>query len=417
MEQQTGRKAERGKGQNPPSRRYLIRVGEITLKKGNRAWFEKKLKQNIKGAVKPYSSRVTGSSGRFYLETADAPEEEILQRLSQTPGIVSIHPVRRVPKETEAIEQAALELIADQRQHTSDRRYKVEARRSDKGFPLNSYQLACRLGSAAGSRFPDLQVDVKNPDWTLHAEIRDHAYLYCGGRPGPGGLPVGTAGKALLLLSGGIDSPVAGYLMALRGLKIEAVYFHTPPYTSEESTRKVESLAQALAPWNQGIVLHAVPFTEVQVQINRQAPLEETTLHTRAAMMRIAQALAEERGAGALITGESLSQVASQTIESLRFTGSYPPRPVLRPLLGLSKEQILRIARTIGTFDTSTLPYDDCCVLFSPKHPTVRPAYSPTRQNHEALALAPLLDQARQKAARRIFKAAAPPPPFPASSL
>lgn len=391
-------------------RLYLIRVGEITLKKGNRKWFEKKLKTNIKEAMRPFGSRMTGSNGRFFLELAEGdeggPSEElVIQRLSRTPGIVGFHPVRRVPKTLDDIKREARLLVDQQCERTADRRYKVESRRSDKSFPLNSYQLSCELGNTVGADHPELQVDVKNPQWSLHVEIRDHAYLYCAGWEGPAGLPVGSSGKALLLLSGGIDSPVAGYMMARRGVKLEAVYFHTPPYTSQESFDKVKELARRLAPWNHGLVLHAVPFTDVQVEINRRAPLNETTLHTRAAMMQISQRLAGRRKAKGLITGESLSQVASQTMESLRFTGSHTDLPVFRPLIGLDKTDIIQTARKIDTYRISVLPYDDCCVLFSPAHPKVKPDFEATRETHQNLELGELLDAAAEATDRISFPA------------
>ncbi len=364
---------------------YLIKIGEIALKKGNKPFFEKQLKQNIKRIMKPYSCRVTIRNGRFYLETEGLEEGDVLSRLSRVFGITSFTPCASCPKSIEALEKKALEVA---RRNITEKRginFKVETRRVDKSLPLDNYGYSAEIGGRILAAFPELKVNVKQPDWVVHLELREQGYVYGFTQRGPGGLPVHSAGKALLLLSGGIDSPVAGYLMAKRGLSLEAVYFHTPPYTSPESLEKVKNLARILAPWCGGITLHAIPFTDVQVQINRSVPPETTTLHSRAAMMKIAASLAEKRGAKALITGEALSQVASQTLDSLVYTDRSVDMPVFRPLIGMDKEETILISQKMEAFETSIQPFDDCCVLFSPEHPETRPNRDKTAEAWEKI--------------------------------
>ena len=277
-------------------------------------------------------------------------------------------------------------------------RFKIEARRSDKSFFLTSYEIACRLGDVLRARFPELMVDLHHPDWTLNVEIREAAYLYGPETKAPGGLPSGSSGKGLLLLSGGIDSPVAGYLMGKRGLKLDAAYFHTPPFTSEKAKEKVEHLTHILSEYLTGTALHVVPFTETQVRIKERARSEEVTLLMRACMVNIAAIIAEKTGSICLVTGESLGQVASQTPESIRFTGHGTDFPIFRPLIGLDKEQIVSLARKIGTFETSILPYEDCCTLFSPAHPLVRPDYESMVRSFQELEADALLQKAAAEA-------------------
>lgn len=373
---------------------YLIKIGELSLKGGNKHLFVKSLKWNIKNRLKG-GSRFYGGFGRYYLET-DLPKAMVEEVLSCTFGIVGFVEVVRTEKEMSAIQQEAL-IISDQVQRERGRSsFKVEARRQDKSFPLRSYDIACALGKSISEAFPLLEVKVNKPDWILSVEIREKALIYGPQKPGLGGLPAGTAGKGLLLLSGGIDSPVAGYLMAKRGLGIEAVYFHTPPFTSQEARKKVEDLCRILGRYIPGITLLVVPFTEPQLLIKERARESETTLLMRAGMMTLAGELVKERGLGALITGEALSQVASQTVESLRFTNSYAEYPVFRPCIGLDKEEIIEIARRIGTFETSILPYDDCCTLFAPQRPMIRPEFKKMRESFQALNLMESLDKAKE---------------------
>jgi thiamine biosynthesis protein ThiI len=352
-------------------RLFLVKYGEVSLKKGNRPTFMRALRLAIRRRL-PGSS-VYESWHRIYVECRDDDAPAAAEVLRQTFGLVAYGEAVRASKEMPAISDAAATLAASFVAAGLGTRFKVEVRRADKRFPLTSYQIACELGDRILRDVPGLRVDVHHPQWVLAVEIREEAYLYGPESPGPGGLPVGCSGKGVLLLSGGIDSPVAGWMMAKRGLGLEAAYFHTPPFTSDEAKEKVVALTRILAGWDPRIQLHVVPLTAFVARIRERAPEEETTLLMRAGMMRAAGELARRRGVGCLVTGESLGQVASQTVESIGFTGSRTDLPVFRPLCGMDKEEIVGVARRIGTFETSTLPYDDCCVLFSPVHPLIRP--------------------------------------------
>jgi thiamine biosynthesis protein ThiI len=375
-------------------REYLIKVGEIALKGGNRALFERRLEQNIKQKLSGYAPKFRGEHGRFFLTVYDCDKSVVENALGSTFGIVGFAPMWLTDKDMQKIKSKAREIASHLLEERKGPTFKIEARRSDKSFSLNSYQIASELGQHLRDSFPELRVDVRNPDWILSVEIRRRAILYGPTLQGPGGLPVGCAGKAVLLLSGGIDSPVAGYLMAKRGLRLQAIYFHTYPFTSDDARKKVESLAETLAPYLCGIELLTVPFTDVQVHIKENALEEEVTLLMRACMMRIASIIAERSQSVCLVTGEALSQVASQTPESLRFTQSTSHLPVFRPLIGLDKEEIIRLARSIGTYDISILPYLDCCALFSPQHPLIRPDFERIRSAYDTLDIGPLLQQA-----------------------
>ncbi len=352
---------------------FLIRFGELSLKGENRGFFEKRLRRNIRKKLQPYQCDITIQRGRFYLRSSDAPVDAVREVLSTTFGIVGFTRAIRCSKNMEAIRSAALSAVSELVEEHPDSSFKINCRRTDKGFPLRSYDVACEIGGLILDTHPSLRVDVKKPDWALGIEIRDAAYIYGKMEKGPGGLPVSCAGRGVLMLSGGIDSPVAGYMMAKRAIKLDAVYFHAYPYTSDEALEKVKTLASLIAPFTGGIRLHVIPFTEAQLNMKKRGRSEEITLHMRAAMVQISEMTALEIGARSLITGEALSQVASQTIESLTYTGSFSGMPILRPLIGLDKEEIITIARKIGTFETSILPYEDCCTIFSPKHPLVHP--------------------------------------------
>ena len=353
---------------------YLIRLGEISLKGLNRNFFEKKLKNNIKLKIHPYRSLLTREKGRFYLYVSkDCPEEIILKTLRTTFGVVGFSKALVCDKDWNQIVANAKALIENEPFADGTGTFKVECRRGDKNFFMNSYQIESELGGVVLDRYPDMKVKVKNPEKELRVEIRDKAYMYTSPIPGPGGLPVGTAGKGLLLLSGGIDSPVAGWRMAKRGLKQDCLYFHAYAYTSDRALQKVKDLARIIAPYNQGTNLVVVNFTECELWIKDHSKEEEHTLMMRACMMKVANMIAKARECKVLVTGEALGQVASQTLESMCFTNSMSELPVLRPLVAMDKEEIISTARQIGTFETSILPYDDCCVIFSPKHPLVRP--------------------------------------------
>ncbi|MGI6432829.1 MAG: tRNA uracil 4-sulfurtransferase ThiI [Sphaerochaetaceae bacterium] len=374
---------------------YLVKLGEISLKGLNRDFFEKRLKQNIKAKLRPYHSQFTSQKGRLFIRVDPlAPFELVQKAITTSFGVVGVARALVCAKEMNQIIETALTLSTQGRFAQGCRTFKVESVRSDKSFPLTSYQISSTLGHHILEAQPHLKVDVKKPDCTLYVEIRDKAYLYASFENGPGGLPVGTAGRALTLLSGGIDSPVAAYMMAKRGLRQEAVYFHAYPYTSDEAKEKVKKLATILSPYLGGVHLHIIPFTNAQLHLKANGAPEEQTLLMRAAMMSLSCQLALERRCAALVTGEALSQVASQTLESLAFTNSVSNLLVFRPLVGMDKQEIVHISRTIGTYETSILPYDDCCTIFSPKHPLVRPNSEKLHDSYQKLAIEPLLQEA-----------------------
>jgi len=357
---------------------WLIKVGEITLKKGNRAFFERLLKENIRKKLKLYSdtpgnrSKISGRAGRFFLET-DCSDIHVTRILETTPGVVGFSKTLRVAKNMEDLAKASEKLTHVCMGANLGNRFKLEVRRSDKSLALDSYGYARELGSMLLKKISKLKVDVHEPDFIIHIELREWGYVYSTQNSGPGGLPVGSSGCGMLLLSGGIDSPVAGYMMAKRGMKLRATHFHTPPYTSNEALKKVKRLAALLAPWCGGLTLILVPFTQCQIHIRKSVHPSAITLHSRACMMMIAEKLSEENYCRVLITGESLGQVASQTQESMSFTEAATAMSVFRPLIGLDKEEIVALARHIGTFETAIEPFEDCCTLFSSEKPLTRP--------------------------------------------
>ncbi len=383
---------------------YLIKIGELTLKKGNRAAFEKQLKFNIKRKLRGTDTLITIRKGRFFLEGSTEDKKRIERTLATTPGIIGYTVAYKVEKNMDAIRRTALSIGNELIETGKGNTFKIESRRADKSFPLTSYEISASTGEFLLDSIAGLTVDVHHPQWKISIEIRDYAYVYGDENKGVGGLPVGSAGKGMLLLSGGIDSPVAGYLMAKRGLRLDAVYFHAYPYTSDEALEKVKTLAERLAVFTGGLNLLVVPFTGFQLLLTKKAREEEITLLMRAGMVVIADILAKERNAGCLITGESLSQVASQTMESISYTGSNTALPVFRPLIGMDKEWIIRTGRTIGTYETSILPFDDCCTIFSPKHPLVKPDRTKLTESFLRLEAQSLLEEAARKSERIYFK-------------
>jgi tRNA uracil 4-sulfurtransferase len=379
---------------------FLVKYGEIALKKRNRGAFVKSLKDSILAKLPALQLSVNETFHRVFVRFDPAEKEAVASALGRTFGVVSFCEAVRVDNDMLAIEAAACRLAERYIAEGQGIRFKAEVRRAEKTFPHTSYEVACRIGEVLLDRFPALKVDVHAPDWVLNVEIRERAYLYGPSRGGPSGLPSGSSGKGLLLLSGGIDSPVAGWMMAKRGMRIEAVYFHSAPFTSEKAREKVETLAGMLDAWAPGIVLHVVPFTPVIARIKEKAKEEELTLLMRACMMRFSTLLAGQSGAMCLITGESLGQVASQTVESMHFTGSLTDLPVFRPLVGMNKEEIIETARKIGTFETSNLPYADCCVLFSPTRPLIHPDARKMLRAYNALDVEGLLGEAMAKTER-----------------
>lgn len=374
---------------------YLLKLGEISLKGLNRDFFEKKLKNNIKHKLKGYHTICKKQKGRMYFYIAnECPEEKIEKALSTTFGVVGYSRSINCAKNWEAIVSVAKKLIEDAPFSSGIGNFKVETRRADKSFPMTSYEISGELGGIVLDRYPEMAVKVKNPEKVLFCEIRDQAYLYTSPKPGLGGLPTGTAGKGLLLLSGGIDSPVAGFRMAKRGLSQDCLYFHAYPYTSDQALQKVKDLAYLISPYLQGTRLYVINFTEIELWIKDNSNEEEHTLMMRAAMLKCANKVAEMAKAKAIVTGEALSQVASQTLDSLCFTNSMSKLPVLRPLIGMDKQEIVDTSVKIGTYETSILPYDDCCVIFSPKHPKVRPDVIEETEAYEKMNINDLVDKA-----------------------
>lgn len=380
----------------------LIRYGEIGLKGRNRPAFERRLADRVRLALKPVGGRVWREHGRLFAE-APVGWAEMQRRLEGVFGIVSFSPVRRVPLDLDAVIAAARDEL---RGALSDRppgpaTFRVAARRANKRFPYQSMDINRRVGAALLADPPPgrgLAVDLGDPDVTVHIEVRDDAaYVFARTAAGPGGLPVGSSGRALALLSGGIDSPVAVWMMMKRGVQVDAVHFHSYPFTSDRSREKVVDLARILARYGGPLNLHVVHFTDVQTAISRHCPPQWIVTIMRRMMFRIAERLAAQHGALALVTGESVGQVASQTLESLQTIGEVAALPVLRPLVGFDKTEIVEMARRIGTYETSILPYQDCCALFVPKNPVTRPRPEQARAVEAPLDIEPLIAGALER--------------------
>ncbi|MFP3040646.1 tRNA 4-thiouridine(8) synthase ThiI [Treponema primitia] len=372
---------------------YLLKLGELTLKGGNRADFEQILKRNLRDLLRGSRASLETTHGRYYVRCLSEGEAQVEDALNHLMGISGWAKTRIAEKAIEAV-CAACVSEAKTLFEGGVRSFKINARRTDKSFPMDSYNIACRAGDAVTEALPELQVDVRHPQGTIAVEIRERAYIYGFGHKGGGGLPVGTAGRGMLLLSGGIDSPVAGYMMASRGMKIDAVYFHAYPYTSEEARQKAIDLAGIVGRFSLGIRLYTVGYTELQMRIKECAPEAWATVLLRMAMMEGAERIAKIRRSKCLITGESLSQVASQTVENITCTQSRLRIPVLRPLIGMHKDAIIRKAEEIGTYETSILPYQDCCVLFSPPHPILRGDPAEANRLYDSLDLDELIEKA-----------------------
>ena len=355
---------------------FLIKYAEIGVKGKNRYIFEDRLCERIRFALKRCDGEfsVTKSQGRIYVNIQDFYDyDEVVENLKTVFGITGICPV--VQLEDEGFEKLCEDVIKYMDEVYPDKKitFKVEARRARKNYPKDSMEINCGIGDVLLKAFPEIRVDVHKPNVLLRIEIREKINIYSTVIPGPGGLPVGTNGKATLLLSGGIDSPVAGYMIAKRGVKIDAVYFSAPPYTSERATQKVIDLAKIVSKYSGPITLHIINFTEIQLYIYEKCPHDELTIIMRRYMMRIAQKIAEENGSLGLVTGESIGQVASQTMQSLLATNDVCAMPVYRPLIGMDKQEIVEFSEKIGTYETSILPYEDCCTIFVAKHPVTKP--------------------------------------------
>lgn len=375
----------------------LVKYGEIILKGGNRPRFEKVLIQNISNSIKNIANvRITIAQATIYIEVEEDDKIDIVcERLQKVFGIVTIVRARVCEKTVESIEAAALEYCRKDLQ--PGKKFKVEAKRSDKKFPLNSVQLSMEVGGFLDDAVPGMIVDVHNPEVTVQIEVRDReAFVYCRENriKGQGGMPIGTGGKATLLLSGGIDSPVAGHMIAKRGIEIDAVNFFSFPYTSERAKEKVIELASILAQYTSKINLYIVPFTEIQLAIRDNCPEEHMTLIMRRFMMKLSERIAEKHKSKALITGESAGQVASQTLAALNVTNSVVKMPVLRPLIGMDKTEIIERSQAINTFETSILPYEDCCTVFTPRHPTTQPKMASIEKSELRLNVDELIEKA-----------------------
>ena len=367
---------------------FLIKYAEIGVKGKNRYLFEEALVKQIKYALKKAEGefQVRRTDGRIYVDAlSEFDFDEAVESLKKVFGISGICPVVYMEDEGfEKLGQAVVKYVGEvyPERHKS---FKVAARRARKNYPLNSMEINVELGGVILDAYPEMHVDVHRPDILLNVEIRDKIYLYSQIIPGPGGMPVGTGGKAMLLLSGGIDSPVAGWMIAKRGVKIDAVYFHAPPYTSERAKTKVVDLAKKVAAYAGPVWLHVVNFTDIQLYIYDKCPHDELTIIMRRYMMRIAEHIARETECLGLITGESIGQVASQTMASLAATNEVCTMPVYRPLIGFDKMEIVDIAEKIDSYETSILPYEDCCTIFVAKHPVTKPNLNIIKRHEQNL--------------------------------
>lgn len=364
----------------------LLKYGEISLKGLNRPMFERQLISNVAKALAPLGKfSVRKSQSTIYVEPLEdsADTELAVERLSKVFGIVNICPAVKCEKTIESIEKTTLECLSQM--DIKGKTFKVESKREDKQFPMNSPQICRHMGGVILKNTDGLSVDVHNPDILVQIEIRKEAYIFTHKVSGAGGMPIGTAGRATLLLSGGIDSPVAGWMIAKRGVRLEAVHFHSHPYTSDRAKEKVIDLARIMSAYTGEISLHVVPFTEIQLDIIEKCPKNYLTIIMRRLMMRIAEKISVQNGSSALITGESIGQVASQTMESLVVTDNAVNMPVFRPCIGMDKEEIVTISKKIDTYETSILPFEDCCTIFVPKHPKTKPSVAEIEEAEKLL--------------------------------
>ena len=353
----------------------LLKLGELVLKGLNRRSFEDKLIANAQRRLRPFGKfKVYSKQSTLYVEPLndDCDLDGAYESMKHLFGVVGLSRARACAKDKDAMLRTAQEYLGDRL--SAAKTFKVESKRADKSFPMTSIQLSQYVGGELDELYPNLKVDVHHPELTVNLEVRDYAaYVHADPEPGAGGLPVGINGRAVSLLSGGIDSPVASWMIAKRGVALEMVHFFSYPYTSEEAKQKVLDLAKLLTPWCGRLMVHVVPFTAIQEELRRKCPEELFTILLRRFMMRIAQAVAERTKSGAIVTGECLGQVASQTMEAMACTSAVCDLPILRPVVGMDKEEIVTIARKINTYDTSILPYEDCCTVFTPRHPRLRP--------------------------------------------
>ncbi|NLN65280.1 MAG: tRNA 4-thiouridine(8) synthase ThiI [Clostridiaceae bacterium] len=375
----------------------LVRYEEIFLKGLNKPAFEGRLIKNMKKVLNGLGPvDVFKAQSRIYVEpeNEDYPLDEAIKRLAGVFGIASVSPVLKLETDKEIIYERSVEMVQNIVKRNRYKTFKVETRRADKRFPMNSMEVSRELGGIILQKVPELNVNVTEPDFILHVEIREYTYIYSEIVPGVKGLPVGCNGQATLLLSGGIDSPVAGWMVAKRGVRLEAVHFYSYPYTSERAKDKVIRLANILSRYTLGLRLHIVPFTEIQLAINQQCPKEYLTIIMRRFMMKITERIAQQNGSLGLVTGEAIGQVASQTLESLLVTNSAVTMPVYRPCIGMDKNEVVELARKIDTYETSILPYEDCCTVFVAKHPVTKPQLEKTIAYESVLDIEGLIDKA-----------------------
>ena len=374
----------------------LLKQGEIVLKGLNKKYFEQKLASNAARRIKPYGSfHIYTIQSTTYVEpqSDDCDMDGAFEALKTVFGVIALTRAAACEKSAVAIADKAIDYLGDAMRAAKS--FKVETRRSDKSFPMTSIQLSQYVGGELAEAFPDTAVDVHDPELTVHVEVRDlAAYVHSAPVPGAGGMPVGSNGSAVTLLSGGIDSPVSSYMIAKRGVRLIPVHFWAFPYTGEAAREKVISLARELTAYCGRMRLCIVPFTHIQEEIRDKCPEEYFTVIMRRFMMRIADRIATDNGCGALVTGENLGQVASQTMQAMGVTESVATLPVLRPLIGFDKEEIIRLARRIGTFDTSILPYEDCCTVFTPRHPALKPTVERAEEAEAALDVEALVEEA-----------------------
>lgn len=383
----------------------LVKYGEMVLKGLNKKSFEDMLTKNIKRRLKNLGQfKITSAQSTTYITPVDEniDLDEVVDRVRKIFGIASLCRACVCEKDFSDITEKSLEYLNEVLSNAKT--FKVNAKRSDKAFPMKSPEICTELGGILLEKFPNLTVDVKNPEVTVTVEIRDtNAYIHAENLKGAGGLPVGSSGKAMLLLSGGIDSPVAGYMMAKRGVHIAAIHYVSPPYTSERARMKVEQLCDKMTAYCGGIAFYCVPFTELQEAIKDNCPEEYFTVIMRRLMMEIAQRIAVNDNCLALITGESVGQVASQTMSAIACTDAVCRMPVFRPLIGMDKTEIIDIARKIDTFETSILPYEDCCTVFTPRHPKVRPNLADIEKAQSAFDFEPLIQKAIENTEMKTF--------------
>ena len=374
----------------------LLKQGEMVLKGTNRHTFEDKLRSNIARRLRPLGKfQVYTRQSTTYVEPMEesCDMDAAYEAMKHVFGVIGLSRARACEKTKEAMLETAQSYLGDRL--AAARTFKVESKRADKTFPMTSIALSQWVGGELDERYPNLTVDVHQPELTVHLEVRDYAaFVHADPEAGAGGLPVGTSGRALSLLSGGIDSPVASWMMAKRGVALEMVHFYSYPYTSPEAKEKVLDLARLLTPWTGRLMVHVVPFTHIQEELRRSCPEDYFTLLMRRFMMRIAEGVARRTGCRAVVTGESLGQVASQTMDAMAVTGAVTALPIFRPLVGMDKEEAVRIARKIGTFETSILPYEDCCTVFTPRHPRTRPRLEDVEAIEEPLDMEGLVKEA-----------------------